>query len=211
MSEETKKDQEGQTPQDVQARDPSRRDVLKAMASVPVLGVFFAGWYQKKLEAEAKRDAIMSELGISEGAPAVIENAISRPPGDRIRLGIIGNGGEGESLVRSAGYAHPEWVANQQANAAENPRHRAWASFMQQDDLNVDLTAVCDVFDVRAQRGLVPRPRSPRPRHGGSCVIPTCWKVTRWMRFSSPLPITGMPRCASMRRPQENTSTSKRP
>ena len=96
----------------------------------------------------------MAELGISEGAPAVIPNAISRPPGDRIRVGIIGNGGEGESLVRSAGFAHPDWVEDQRAAAERNPRNRGFATFMQQDDLNIDLTAVCDVFDVRAQRGL---------------------------------------------------------
>ncbi len=79
MSDEIKKEQEGQ--------NPSRRDVLKALASVPVLGVFFVGWYQKRLEASAKREAIMAELGITEGAPAVIPNAISRPPGNRIRRG----------------------------------------------------------------------------------------------------------------------------
>ncbi|MGW8266977.1 MAG: hypothetical protein ACWGSQ_11445, partial [Longimicrobiales bacterium] len=87
-----------------------RRDLLKSLAAVPVLGVFFAGWYKKKLEEDAKHEAIMAELGITEGAPAVIPEAISRPPGERIRVGIIGNGGEGESLVRSAGFAHPEWV-----------------------------------------------------------------------------------------------------
>ena len=71
MSDEIKKEAEGQSPADeTLGRDPSRRDVVKALASVPVLGVFFAGWYQKKLDAQAKREAIMSELGITEGAPA---------------------------------------------------------------------------------------------------------------------------------------------
>jgi len=160
MSDEIKKDQEGQNPTSspepaaAGSAGPSRRDVLKALASVPVLGVFFVGWYQKKLTADAKREAIMAELGISEGAPAVITDAISRPPGNRIRVGIIGYGGEGESLVRSAGFAHPEWIENSTAAAEQNPRNRGIATFMSQDDLNIDLTAVCDVFDVRAQRGL---------------------------------------------------------
>jgi len=131
-----------------------RRDLLKALASVPVLGVFFAGYYKKKLEEDAKRAAIMEELGISEGAPAFIPEAVSRPVGDRIRVGIIGNGGEGESLIRSAGFAHPEWIENARKDAEENFRNRGFQTFMTQDDLNIELTAVCDVFDVRAQRGL---------------------------------------------------------
>ena len=131
---------------------PSRRDVLKALASVPVLGVFFVGWYQKKLAEDARRQAIMEELGITEGAPAFIPDAISRPPGDRLRVGIIGYGGQGESLVRSAGFAHPDWIEGQRKAVQENPRNRGLQTFMDQDDLNIELTAVCDVFDVRAER-----------------------------------------------------------
>jgi predicted dehydrogenase len=130
-----------------------RRDVLKALASVPVLGVFFAGWYKKKLDEDARRRAILSELGVSE-APTVIPEAISRPPGDRLRVGIIGYGGEGESLVRSAGFAHPDWIVEQEEAARLNFRNRAYRTFMEQDDLNIELTGVCDVFDVRAERGL---------------------------------------------------------
>ena len=162
-----------------QPRDPTRRDVLKALASVPVLGVFFAGWYKRKLEADAKREAIMAELGITEGAPAVIPDAISRPPGNRIRLGIIGNGGEGESLVRSAGFAHPDWIEEQKQAAEENPRHRGYATFMAQDDLNVDLTAVCDVFDVRAQRGLDASANNVGPTAERSTV-----NATRYLRYT---------------------------
>jgi predicted dehydrogenase len=130
-----------------------RRDLLKALASVPVLGVFFAGWYQKKLVEDAKRAAIMEELGISE-APAFIPEAISRPPGEVVRIGIIGFGGEGESLGRSLGFAHPGWIeAERQANL-EDPRNKNLQTYMEQDDLNVELTGICDVFDLRAERGL---------------------------------------------------------
>ena len=196
MSDEMKKDQEGQSPTSspepaaqgdqgglgpsaAPATHPNRRDVLKALASVPVLGVFFAGWYQKKLETDAKREAILAELGISEGAPAVIPDAISRPPGNRIRLGIIGYGGEGESLVRSAGFAHPEWVENERQAAERNPRNRGLATFMQQDDLNIDLTAVCDVFDVRAQRGLDAAANKVGPTAENSTV-----GATRFLRYT---------------------------
>jgi len=190
MSDEIKKEQEGQNPtsspehqeDSTPGANPSRRDVLKALASVPVLGVFFVCWYQKKLDAEAKRAAIMSELGIGEGAPAVIPNAVSRSPGNRIRLGIIGNGGEGEALVRSAGFAHPEWVENSRSAAERNPRNRGYATFMQQDDLNVDLVAVCDVFDVRAQRGLDASTNKIGPTAENSTV-----GATRFLRYTDML------------------------
>ena len=190
MSDEIKKEQEGQNPtsspehqeDSTPGANPSRRDVLKALASVPVLGVFFVGWYQKKLDAEAKRAAIMSELGIGEGAPAVIPNAVSRSPGNRIRLGIIGNGGEGEALVRSAGFAHPEWVENSRSAAERNPRNRGYATFMQQDDLNVDLVAVCNVFDVRAQRGLDASTNKIGPTAENSTV-----GATRFLRYTDML------------------------
>ncbi|MEK7667549.1 MAG: gfo/Idh/MocA family oxidoreductase, partial [Gemmatimonadota bacterium] len=88
----------------------SRRGLLKALVSVPVLGAFAYNTLKRKARDDAKKAAILSELGVSESGPAVIPNAVSRPPSRRIRLGIIGNGGEGESLVRHAGFAHPDWI-----------------------------------------------------------------------------------------------------
>lgn len=172
MSDETTKDT-------IDSTDIPRRDLLKALASVPVLGVFFAGWYKRKLQEDAKREAILSELGLSEEAPAFIENAISRPPGNLIRLGIIGYGGEGESIVRSAGFAHPDWIEDQTRANRENPRHKGLETFMQQDDLNVELTAVCDVFDVRAERGLAAASNGVGPAAGH-----TSRGATRFLRYT---------------------------
>jgi predicted dehydrogenase len=159
-----------------------RRDVLKAMASLPVLGVFFAGWYQKKLEEDAKREAIMAELGLSEGAPAFIPEAISRPPGNLIRVGIIGYGGEGEALVRYAGFAHPDWIEDQRDAAERNPRHKGLETYMQQDDLNIEITGVCDVFDVRAERGLAAAANDIGPAAGH-----TSRPATRYLRYTEML------------------------
>lgn len=145
-----------------------RRDVLKALASLPVLGLFFAGWYQKKLDEDARRQAIMGELGISEGAPAYIPRAVSRPPSELIRLGIIGFGGEGENLVRSAGFAHPEWIEDAREAYEKDPRDTGLETFMQQEPLNVEITGVCDVFDVRAERGLVAATNAVGPGAGHS-------------------------------------------
>ncbi|HXF95702.1 MAG TPA: Gfo/Idh/MocA family oxidoreductase, partial [Gemmatimonadales bacterium] len=141
----------------------TRRSVLKALVSVPVLGVFVVGFLKKKAADDVKRRALLAELGVTETGPAVIENAVSRPPGKRIRLGIIGFGGEGESLIRHAGFAHPEWVENARRAHEEDPRDKELETYLQQDDLNVAVTAVCDAFSVRAERGVAASRVGVRP------------------------------------------------
>ena len=143
-----------------------RRGFLEALVSLPVVGVFFYGFLEKKAAEDAQKQAILEELGVHEGGPAYIPEAISRPPSERIRLGIIGNGGEGESLVRHAGFAHPDWVEEARKNHQEDPRDKELEVYMSQQDLNVQLTAVCDVFDVRAERAIAASQTETRPGAG---------------------------------------------
>lgn len=156
----------------------TRRSLLKALVSVPVLGVFFLSFLKKKAADDFRRRALLAELGVSEGGPAVIENAVSRPPGKRIRLGIIGFGGEGEALIRHAGFAHPEWVENARKARDEDPRDKELETYLRQDDLNVLVTAVCDVFDVRADRGIAASRVDVRP--GGAAANPPAKRFRRY-------------------------------
>jgi predicted dehydrogenase len=144
----------------------SRRGWLKALASVPVLGVFFYNFFRKKAADDAKKQAIMAELGVREGGPAVIENAVSNPPSQRLRLGIIGYGGEGESLVRHAGFAAPDWIEDARKRVADDPRDKQLETYLTQDDLNVAFTGVCDLFDVRAERGIAASAIDVKPGKG---------------------------------------------
>jgi predicted dehydrogenase len=145
-----------------------RRSFLEALVALPVIGVFFVSFLQKKAADDAKKEAIMAELGVQEGGPAYIPNAISRPPSERIRFGIIGYGGEGESLVRHAGFAHPDWVEGARQDHVEDPRNKELEVYMGQEDLNVQLTAVCDVFDKRAERAIAASQVDTRPGAGGA-------------------------------------------
>ena len=174
MSDDTGKDPQG----NVEAKGIGRRDLLKALASVPVLGVFFAGWYQKKLADDAKREAIMATLGLEGGAPAVIPNAISRPPGDRVRVGIVGFGGEGESLGRCLGFAHRDWIEMEAENHRDNPANKSLEVFMGQEDLNVSITAVCDVYDIRSKRAQAAAANTNGP--GGATAGP----ATAYRRYT---------------------------
>jgi predicted dehydrogenase len=149
-----------------------RRDILKGLATLPIFGGFIYSFIVKRSKDADKKQAILEELGIAEkpAAPAVI----TTPPakvGERIRLGIIGNGGRGESIVRSAGIAHPEWVEEQRKNAEKNKMDTSLRDWLNQDDLNVVLTGVCDVFDVRAERGLAASKNEIRPG-GASGPLP---------------------------------------
>jgi len=149
----------------------TRRDLLQVLASLPVVGVLAYAFLKKQARDNARRAAIMAELKVAETGPAVIPAAVSRPPSRRIRLGIIGNGGEGEALVRFAGFAHPEWTANAAKAHEENPRDTEFRDFLAQEDLNVDIVAVCDAFTVRAERGVAASKNDTRPG-GGTRPLP---------------------------------------
>lgn len=143
-----------------------RRDILKGLATMPVFGAFFGVLLRKKWLDDFKKNEILAELGLEGKAPAVIPKTTMRKPGELIRLGIIGNGGRGESLVKSAGFAHPDWIERKRKDAKKNKLDKGLEAFLGQEDLNVVLTGVCDVFDVRAERGLAASKNDIRP--GGS-------------------------------------------
>jgi len=143
-----------------------RRDLFKGLASLPVLGALGLGAVSKRHGETAKRREILDELGVSGEAPAIIDRAQSRPPSERVNLGIIGIGGEGEALLRGAGFAHPDVIDRWRQAAREDRRNQRLADFMAQGDLNLELTSVCDLFDKRADRGVAISAETTRPGGG---------------------------------------------
>ena len=93
MSDENVKNETEQTAP-VSEATIGRRGLLKTLISIPVLGVFVLNFLKKKAADDMRKREILAELGVTEGGPAVIPEAVSRPPGDRVRLGIIGYGGD---------------------------------------------------------------------------------------------------------------------
>jgi predicted dehydrogenase len=156
----------------------SRRGLLKALISLPVVGVFVYNVLRKRAADDAKKRAILAEMGVQESGPAVIPNAISQPPSKKLRVGIIGYGGEGESLVRHAGFAHPDWVEEARKNVQADPRDKQLETYLNQDDLNIAITAVCDVFDVRAERAIAAS--QVDVRSGGGPALPAAKRYARY-------------------------------
>ena len=60
--------------------DRGRRDLFRALASVPVLGVFFYNVMRKRGRDERRKQQIFDELGVSAEAPAIIPAAITKKP-----------------------------------------------------------------------------------------------------------------------------------
>ena len=146
-----------------------RRDILKGLTAVPVLGYFVYRFLDKKEVENEKKQAILEELEdlvSPEKSPktqTVTVKPIAAKPSDLIRLGIIGYGGRGESIVRSAGIAHPDWVEDRRKDAEKNKLDTRLRDWLNQEDLNIVLNGVCDVFDVRAERGLAASKNETRP------------------------------------------------
>ncbi len=170
MSEEIK-DSGGQTPS---GKTPSgngkrgyfdRRDMLKGLATVPVLGVFFYKLGRKQAVDEYKKNQILAELGMDKKAPAVLPKTTMKKAGQLVRVGIIGYGGRGENVVRAAGFAHPEWI-EQKKMAEKDTGETSLKDYLDQEDLNIAITGVCDAFDIRADRGVAASEVEPRAGGG---------------------------------------------
>ncbi|MCK4930559.1 MAG: Gfo/Idh/MocA family oxidoreductase, partial [Candidatus Aminicenantes bacterium] len=143
-----------------------RRDVLKALASIPVLGAFFYGLAKKKTWDAERRKSLLEELGLEGELDIGRVRASLKKPGELLRIGIIGYGGRGEHLVRAAGFAHQDFFEIRGSKSQRTWRQREIQGFLDQEDLNVLLTGVCDVFDVRAERSLAASLNDRRPGGG---------------------------------------------
>lgn len=130
----------------------SRRDLLKGMATLPVLGLFGYGMYSKWNDERGRQESIARELGLNfDQHPAALS---AKTDGKTIRVGIIGYGIRGEQLMKAAGFARPELIDEWKKGARENKNDKRYAEYLEQEDLNIVITAVCDLFDVHAERAM---------------------------------------------------------
>lgn len=150
-------------------KEINRRDLLKGMATVPVVGAFAFGIWRKKQLDHYRSHKLSQELNMSSVAPGEAKKVWD---GEPLRLGIIGYGGRGEHLLRGAGFAHPDVIQSWKDSAAENSTDRRYNDYMEQDDLNVVVNGICDLFDVRAERALLASSNTGREGANGSYGTP---------------------------------------
>lgn len=126
-----------------------RRDLLKGLVGLPFLGLFGVGAWAKNDVDRDKQAQILQELNIEPAMPPLPDLS-----GDPVRLGIIGFGIRGEQLMRGLNFATPKWKEDMAAAATKNKNDDRLATFMEQvqsSNLNIRLTGVCDIYDVRAE------------------------------------------------------------
>ncbi len=141
----------GQEKESTAGKTMRRRDILKGLATVPVLGVFAWGYYKKRHYDRVIKKVIRDEVGM-EYAPPVMSPTPSS--GRQLRLGLVGFGIRGPQLMKAAGFATPAYIDSIREAAEKNPRDKRYQEFMEQEDLNIIFNGVCDVFDIHAQEAM---------------------------------------------------------
>lgn len=128
----------------------TRRDLLKGLGGLPILGAVWWAGAANTVGARRERNELLEKLNISPSLPNNLPEITGKP----VRVGIIGFGIRGEQLCRSLGFATNEWIEAMELEAVENPDNTALKVYRNQAKLNVKLTGVCDIFDVRAEKAL---------------------------------------------------------
>jgi predicted dehydrogenase len=129
----------------------NRRDILKGLAAVPVLGAFSYAWLRKN-SIDEKLKKQMREVVNLTSQPVDLAPAAS---GDPIRVGVIGFGIRGKQLMRAAGFPEPSWIDEEKKAHAENKANTNYNSYMDQEQLNMVVTGVCDIFTVYSKQAAV--------------------------------------------------------
>jgi len=141
-------------------KNMNRREILKGLATIPVFGLFLVNLWKKIRRDALRKSNLLGDLIQEKSPPAVISGLSDSR---HLKLGIIGYGGRGSHLIRGAGFATKEWTDTVSENARKNKLDKQFETFMTQEDLNVSLVGVCDLFDVRAEQGINASKNEVRP------------------------------------------------
>jgi predicted dehydrogenase len=127
----------------------SRRDIIKGFATIPVLGAFSYAFYKKRKFDITKENNILKDISLDDKIEWFDNRSLE---GKTIRIGLIGFGIRGPMLAEGLGFMHPEKLEKLSNAAKKNKNDTRYQEFIDQDDLNIKITAVCDIFSVYAKR-----------------------------------------------------------
>lgn len=147
----------------------NRRDLIKGLATVPVLGALAYGTWRKRRQDHIRSHRLASELNMSKGSVGFKQY---KHDGDAVRLGLIGYGIRGTQLMKAAGFVQPATLGRWKEQARENPGNNRYEDFLEQPDLNVKINGICDLFDVHAQRAMEASANQGRETPEGSMGAP---------------------------------------
>ncbi|MGQ1785306.1 MULTISPECIES: Gfo/Idh/MocA family protein [unclassified Saccharicrinis] len=132
-------------------RKLNRREVLKGLATVPVVGAFAYGMYSKNRYYDTLNEHLLEELDFDLSE----KSSLNVPVNKKIRIGVVGYGSRCNYLLRSLGFAQPEYIDKLATKAkTEKGWEKRYQNFIDQEDLGVEITAICDVFDIHAENAI---------------------------------------------------------
>jgi len=130
-----------------------RRTVFKALASIPFIAAFGYEWNKMvtyKSRKQTNRREMLKELGLVEQKPVL--NTENRGQNqDHIRIGVIGCGWRTGQVLRAAGFLSDRKLKAWKSDLKNDKHHQGLKNWLEQEDLNISITGVCDVFDMRAE------------------------------------------------------------
>ncbi|MDX9748426.1 MAG: Gfo/Idh/MocA family oxidoreductase [Paludibacter sp.] len=139
-----------------------RREALKTLATVPVIGAMAYGVYKKRQKENYNK--IAGNLFNVDPAPVAERKSVD---GEVIRIGIIGYGSRGSYLMRSLGFATPELLEEWKKISKEDPNNTRYQDFLEQEDLKVEVRGVCDIFTVNSHNAVLAGSNLYRQTTGG--------------------------------------------
>ena len=154
-----------------QRKNILRRDFLKGLGALPFLG-YFAFSFRENIarEAKLKHKDYLNLLGIEDlEAPKVKLLPSDGKNTKPVRIGLIGNGWRGEQLMQSFGFIHPDQVKE---NTVKGKYNEWLVNYLGQEDLNVEISGICDTFSIHAQRGVEISGNDIRPGGGKANTKP---------------------------------------
>ena len=132
----------------------NRRDFLLGLATIPFLGYFAMG-FRRNIARDTGKPSVNFLDALQIGKLDAPMQKLHPPSGNGtkpLRIGLVGNGWRGEDLLQHLGFVHPEIIEKNRENGEYNEYFRS--TFVEPEDFNVEIAAICDVFDVHAQRGV---------------------------------------------------------
>ncbi|MBN1413516.1 MAG: Gfo/Idh/MocA family oxidoreductase [Bacteroidales bacterium] len=136
----------------IRPKNIGRRDLIKGLATVPFMGAFAAAWFRKNSVEQQLKNNLLEVVNLTAEP---IELGIATGSSKPLRLGVIGYGLRGRHLLRATGFAEPKWIDDAKAANKTNRLDTSYEDFMNQENLNVVINGVCDVFDIHAEEALV--------------------------------------------------------
>ncbi len=134
----------------------SRRDIIKGFFTAPILGIFAYDYWKKKAQDRIKDKIIRLDLGLSKDSQSIQPVNLKKQTGELVKIGIIGFGGRGTALLKAAGFVSPDKYDTLYKQARNNNEgaKRKLETYHNQEMLNIQVIGICDVFDLRAEKGI---------------------------------------------------------